>query len=92
MTDLSTSTAVELRAIVANTADADLRTAARIALIGRPVEKRTPDLGQDSLLPARGDDGGHELPRPMTRAGIREARRHSVVLLDGRRPFDQEAS
>ena len=78
---LSTSTAAELRAILTNTPDADLRSLARAELRRRPAESHYRDADPSTarevvLEPA---------PRPMTRAEIGAARRFGVVLYDGRR-------
>lgn len=81
----------ELRAIVANTADADLRTLARSELTRRHEHQRADvrelgHRGPEPRIPT--ESQRRQAPAPMTAAEIKTARRYSVVLLDGRRPFD----
>jgi hypothetical protein len=77
---LQAAPAAELRAIAANSADADLRTRARAELLGRHEQERG-EIAPETRQEAAG--AAPTLP-PMSAAEIRAARRFSVVLYDGR--------
>jgi predicted RNA-binding protein len=74
----------ELRRIVEQTADADLRTRVRAELVRRHEHQRAevreivPETRQETT-------GAAPTAPAMSAAEIREARRYAVVLYDGRR-------
>lgn len=78
---LQAAPAADLRAIVANTADVDLRTAARAELARRQAGSQRRHADRST---AREVVLQKPAPKP-SRAEIRAARRFAVVTYDGRR-------